>query len=165
MANYRRAWIAGGTYFFTVVTKDRDPWLTHPPALTRLREGFRKVRRKQPFDLQAIAILPDHLHAIWKLPDGDSDYSGRWRLIKHHVVVGSQEGWQWQPRYWEHLIRDEEDWQRHVDYIHYNPVKHGYAKSPFAWPWSSFRNAVRRGWYEENWGAFEPPGAPVETGE
>jgi putative transposase len=165
MKRYRRAYVTGGAYFFTVVTHHRVPWLTQPDALRRLRAALRKVRERQPFGMDAIVVLPDHLHAIWRLPAGDSDFSTRWRLIKHHVAIGRAETWRWQPRFWEHVLRDEEDWRRHTDYIHYNPVKHGYAHAPSAWPYSSFGLAAKRGWYDRSWGAAEPTDLPVAVGE
>ena len=110
-------------------------------------------------------LLPDHIHCIWKLPEGNHDYSGRWREIKKRVsrhldahTDRRKERGLWQRRFWEHLIRDEEDWRRHVDYIHYNPVKHGLVKRVSEWPWSSFARAVERGWYPADWGATEPSG-------
>ena len=99
------------------------------------------------------------LHTVWRLPPGDTDYSLRWRLIKHHLASGIQgssnrrgEKNIWQRRFWEHLIRDEYDWRNHVDYVHYNPVKHGYVERAVEWPFSSFHHYVRRGWLAEDWG-------------
>jgi putative transposase len=112
---------------------------------------------KHPFAIDAIVVLPDHLHAIWRLPDGDADFSTRWRLIKHFV----SRGWHgdspfWQPRFWEHLIRDKTDWQRHLDYIHYNPVKHGMVAKPEDWAHGSYLKAKASGWYTDGWGHSEP---------
>ena len=108
--------------------------------------------------------MPDHLHCLWRLPEGDNDFSTRWRLIKRYFAVGMdtavnnrREKAVWQRRYWEHLIRDEEDWLRHMDYIHYNPVKHGYVTAPANWPHSSFQQAVLKGWYPADWGAQSEP--------
>jgi putative transposase len=165
MSNYRRAQIPGGCFFFTVVTGSREPWLARADAGVRLRRAFRETMRGRPFAIDAIAVLPDHLHAIWRLPPGDSDFSTRWRLIKHHVSTAPGQDWHWQPRSWEHLLRNDEDWRRHVEYIHYNPVKHGYAATPWEWPHSSFRRAVERGWHSRDWGATEPSDPPAETGE
>jgi len=116
-----------------------------------------------PFEIDAIVILPEHLHCIWRMPEGDADYSYRWREIKKStsrristVTNARNERMVWQRRFWEHTLRDEEDWRKHVDYIHYNPVKHGLADSPGKWPWSSFNLAVRKGWYDASWGASEP---------
>ncbi len=118
---------------------------------------------ERPFHIDAIVVLPDHLHCIWRLPSGDADFSGRWREIKKAVSREVERRTNhhngrpvWQRRFWEHLIRDEEDWRRHVEYIHYNPVKHGLARRPADWPWSSFARAVARGWHEVGWGASEP---------
>ncbi len=163
MSEYRRAFQSGGCYFFTVVTHERRPWLTETGALDRIRNAFRHVMRDRPFRMDAIVILPDHLHCIWQLPEGDEGFPERWRQIKRYVSIGmvSQQNVRgekalWQRRYWEHLIRDEDDWRRHMDYIHYNPVKHGYARSPADWPHGSFRQSVARGWYEASWGESEP---------
>lgn len=163
MSDYRRAFQSGGCYFFTVVTYQRRPWLTEEPSIERLRKAFRHVMESRPFSIDAIVILPDHLHCIWQLPEGDDDFSERWRQIKRFVSIGLKsqlnarnEKALWQRRYWEHLIRDEEDWHRHMDYIHYNPVKHGFVKRPADWPHSSFKLALKRGWYEASWGNTEP---------
>ena len=167
MKTYRRAYQPGGRYFFTLVTHRRAPWLTLEVARTRLREGMRKVACRYPFGLDAFVLLPDHLHVIWRLPPNDSDFSTRWRLIKHHVSMGLRDRGEpcWQPRFWEHLLRDEDDWRRHVDYVHYNPVKHGLVSAPIEWPYSTFARAVARGWYTADWGRDEPRGLPVEVGE
>jgi len=165
--DYRRFRHRGGTYFFTVVTYQRQPLLvTH---IERLRHAFRTVRRRRPFAIEAVVVLPDHLHAIWRLPEDDADFSGRWQQIKRLFSAGieprlsaspSRQGKReksiWQRRFWEHAIRDDGDWRRHVDYIHFNPVRHGYAMSPGAWSYSSFRRAVRQVWYAADWGSSEP---------
>lgn len=121
-----------------------------------------------PFQIDAMVILPDHLHAVWRLPSDDPDFSTRWRKIKHFFSIGQPSGLKrdslvrrrekgvWQRRFWEHVIRDEEDWRRHIDYVHYNPVKHGYVLSPDEWPHSSFDKALRKRWYPEGWGTAVP---------
>lgn len=128
------------------------------------------VKRKQSFDIAGIVVLPNHLHCIWRLPENDYDFATRWRLIKHFFSrscigveevqnqsrISKKEKPVWQRRYWEHVIRDEKDWQRHMDYIHYNPVKHGLVKKPVDWPHSSFERAVKNGLYERDWGCSEP---------
>lgn len=168
MTNYRRAFVAGGCYFFTVVTQDRRPLFAQAETVARLREGFRRVKAAQPFEIDAIVILPDHLHTVWRLPEGDADFPLRWRKIKHYVSIGTEASGQraswsrrrekgiWQRRYWEHAIRDEQDWQRHVDYVHFNPVKHGYVTRPGDWPYSSFSQALNAGWYSLGWGEQLP---------
>ena len=163
MSEYKRAFLPGGSYFFTVVTHGRRPWLTEEPAIERLRQAFRHVMKDRPFVMDAVVVLPDHLHCIWQLPEGDEDFPERWRQIKRFVSVGLKsslnarnEKTLWQRRYWEHLLRNEKDWQRHIDYIHYNPVKHGYASHPADWPHSSFRRAMAQGWYDASWGEQEP---------
>jgi putative transposase len=172
MSNYRRALVPGGTYFFTVVTHRRYPWFGDDNNIALLRDAFRHTRARRPFELQAIVVLPDHLHCMWKLPENDSDFSSRWRDIKKFVsrrlVTGSNarpERHVWQRRFWEHMIRDDLDWQRHLDYIHYNPVKHGLVSAPHAWRWSSFHVAVRRGWYESDWGINHSPEVADENWE
>lgn len=165
MRSYLRAFIPGGTFFFTVNLADRSK--THlTDHAGELREVIRKVRDRHPFHIDAIVILPDHLHAIWTLPPGDTDYSTRWALIKAGFSrnlpkverisasrVGKGERGIWQRRYWEHQIRDETDYERHVDYIHYNPVKHGHAQTPLDWPYSSLHRFVREGVIPPHWGA------------
>jgi REP-associated tyrosine transposase len=164
--DYRRYYQAGGTYFFTAVTEGRQPLLIE--HIERLRTAFRHVRQRYPFALDAIVVLPDHLHTLWRLPEGDHDHSLRWMLLKRKFSSSLQaqpstpsqaakrEKGVWQRRFWEHAIRDEEDWRRHLDYLHYNPVKHRYADAPLAWPYSSFSRWVREGLYEPEWGASEP---------
>jgi putative transposase len=160
MSQYRRLYIPGGCYFFTVVTHKRSPILID--HIVHLKEAFNKVKNKFAFQTDAIVILPDHLHCIWNLPDNDNDFSTRWRLIKRLFSIEldatrnkHQEKLVWQRRFWEHCIRDDRDWRRHMDYIHYNPVKHGLATSPRDWKYSSFRRCVEEGLYDLNWGAHE----------
>lgn len=163
MSNYHRTHLAGGCYFFTVVTLNRTPIFTNEKRVEVLRQVIRKVMATRPFEIDAMVILPEHLHCIWSMPEGDADYSSRWREIKKAasrqistVTNTRHERNVWQRRFWEHAIRDEEDWRKHVDYIHYNPVKHGLVRSPGEWPWSSFSRAVDKGWYDESWGSSEP---------
>jgi len=171
---YRRAQVKGGTYFFTVVTHKRIKIFNRSDNVELLRQAFRKVIKRHPFKIDAFALLPDHLHCIWTLPKGDADFSTRWRLIKSYFsrqigMVGWVEGRNptktttsrlkkkekliWQRRFWEHLIRDHEDLRRHVEYIHYNPVKHGLTKAPVDWDYSSFHRYVDKGMYDMKWGA------------
>jgi putative transposase len=173
MRTYRRVWSAGGTYFFTLVLAERrgnDLLVRHVDAL---REALRLTKRDWPFAIDGICILPDHLHCIWTLPDGDADFATRWSLVKQRfsraVPVGESvstsrrrkgERGVWQRRYWEHLVRDENDYRRHMDYIHYNPVKHGYVQRVSEWPYSSFTRLVQAGVYPVDWGA-EPEIAGV----
>ena len=163
MANYRRNFLAGGTYFFTVnLAGRRRALLTEHIGL--LRASFRVVRARHPFMIEAAVILPDHLHMVWTLPESDSNFSGRWRLIKsafsHSLLRGepvsasrSAKGERgiWQRRYWEHKVRDEDDFVRHLDYIHFNPVKHGHVARVHDWPHSSFHRWVRLGAYPKDW--------------
>ncbi len=172
---YRRAKISGATYFFTVVTYNRIKILCIPDNLDLLREVFRKTLMRHPFEIDAMVVMPDHLHCIWTLPQGDSDFSMRWRLIKSYFSRKCQKpvGWVeqsetqqkvpsrlkkkeqnvWQRRFWEHLIRNEQDFIRHVEYIHYNPVRHGYVTDPKDWEYSSFHRYVRDRVYDPKWGA------------
>jgi putative transposase len=150
-------------YFFTVNLADRrrEVLIQH---IGLLGAAFRQVRARHPFTIEAAVILPDHLHAIWTLPDGDADLARRRRLIKSgfsHGLPGGErisgsgaakgERGIWQRRYWEHTLRDEDDFVRHLDYIHFNPVKHGHAARVRDWPYSSFRRWVRLGAYPEDW--------------
>jgi len=152
MSTYRRVFAPGGTYFFTVVTYQRAPIFSRGSNVDALRAAFRTVRASRPFDIDAIVILPDHLHTVWRLPDGDSDFSSRWREIKKATsraidtrVNARGERPVWQRRFWEHQIRDDSDWRRHVDYIHFNPVRHGWDSRPEDWPWSSYGRFLVRG--------------------
>lgn len=164
---YRRAFIPGGSFFFTLVTQGRRAIFTSDEVISVLRNAFKTVRASRPFEVDAIVILPEHLHCIWTLPPGDADFSTRWRLIKtwftKHVDPSlrtptdsarnnKHEQAIWQHRYWEHCLRDENDYTRHIEYIHYNPVKHDHAASPLAWPYSSFRRYVEAGIYPADWG-------------
>ena len=170
MPEYRRWMVQGGTYFFTVVTYHRLPILTTPQARKILHSSWMDVKERYPFTMNAICLLPDHLHCIWTLPEGDANYSLRWGEIKkifskayrEQVADGEErnesrskrgEAAIWQRRFWEHTIRDEEDFHRHLDYIHYNPVKHGLVKNVADWLWSSFHRYVELGQYEKDWGA------------
>jgi len=163
MTSYRRNFVAGGTFFFTVNLADRRLRLL-TKHVDMLRAAFRTTRARHPFTVEAIVILPDHLHAIWTLPDRDTDSSLRWRLIKStfsRALPGGErvspsraskgERGIWQRRYWEHTLRDEEDYARHVDYIYFNPVKHGHANRVGDWPYSSFHRMVRLGIYPADW--------------
>jgi putative transposase len=182
MTNYRRHTQTGGTYFFTLVTHKRQPWLCSDVARSTLRQTLLKVRNTYPFTIDAIVLLPDHLHCIWTLPTGDSDYSTRWRLIKTYVTkqisetVASdailsdsrrkrQEKTLWQRRFWEHWIRDEADYHSHCNYIHHNPVKHGLCDMPGDWPYSSFHRFVQAGVYLPNQGSPEKIVMPTRFGD
>jgi putative transposase len=164
MSNYRRPKFYGGYYFFTVVTYKRRKILTSELARKHLRNAFEKVRLKRHFETTAICLLPDHLHCVWKLPEGDSDLSTRWSQIKrdfttNYLRKGGNEPAQsnsrlkhrhrgvWQKRFWEHQIKDEKDLQNHIDYIHYNPVKHGLVKDVDVWPWSTYHKYIESGYY------------------
>jgi putative transposase len=168
--NYRRYRVEGATYFFTVVTDSRVPFLCGDTARVLLHRVFAECRARWPFTIDAIVLLPDHLHTIWTLPEADASYSRRWGWLKKEFTKGWLEAGNaeqpvsagrerkryrgvFQPRFWEHLIRDEDDFIRHADYIHFNPVKHGYAKSAWDWEWSSFRQQVSKGWYPQDWAA------------
>lgn len=162
MVNYRRNFIPGGTFFFTVTLADRRSRLL-VDHVDLLRSALRTARQERPFAIDAVVILPDHLHAIFTLPPDDSDFSGRWRRIKGHfssaLIDTSTELKRrpngslalWQRRFWEHTICDERDFARHVDYIHFNPVKHGMVQRVRDWPHSSFHRYVRDGILPEDW--------------
>lgn len=160
--HYRRAIVPGGTFFFTLVTDLRRPILASDEAIGALRDAFRYVRQSRPFDIDTIVVMPDHLHCIWNLPPGDTDFSTRWRLIKTRFtkhcpdVARRKKGEQaiWQHRYWEDQIRDETNFVRHVDNIHYNPVKHSLVRSPAEWPYSGFGRYVEAGVCAPDWGSY-----------
>jgi putative transposase len=160
MVRYRRNYVPGGTYFFTVALADRRSRAL-VENIGALRSAFRTTRRERPFVVDAIVILPDHLHTIVTLPEGDADFSGRWQRIKSLFsrVVAARETANrkreyplWQRRFWEHTIRDDDDFSRHFDYLHFNPVRHGLVSRVADWPYSSFHLYVRRGWMTPDWG-------------
>ena len=165
MPDYRRNRVPGGTYFFTLVTARRQPVLCHREVRAALRGAIERVRADRPFCIEAWVLLPDHLHCIWTLPDGDSDYSGRWRLIKLCMCRALAQPRFWQRRFWEHTVRDGADLKAHLDYIHYNPVRHGLCASPGAWPYSTFHRFVRAGMYPAGWGADVPVRIPDGVGK
>ncbi len=166
MSNYNRLYVEGGVYFFTLVTYQRKPLLCEKHILARLKAAFRYTIKKYPFRIIGLVILPDHLHCIWQLPNNDYNFSIRWKRIKYYLSIGMQgeisnhrrEKAIWQRRFWEHLIRDEDDLQRCLDYIHYNPVKHGLVEKPCDWQHSTFRHLVQKGYYDIDWGSIEPAG-------
>ena len=157
MPNYRRAFLPGGCWFFTVALLERRNTLL-VDHIAILRDAVARTRERFPFEIDAVVVLPDHLHAMWTLPPRDADFSTRWRLIKTRFAkalpkeerlsaVRAKRGERgiWQHRFWEHLIRDEADYARHVDYCMINPVKHGLVNCVQDWPYSSFHRDVRRG--------------------
>jgi putative transposase len=162
MVRYRRNFVPGGTYFFTITLADRrsEALVDHIGALL---SAFRVARRERPFSIDAIVVLPDHLHAIFTLPPKDTDFPGRWRRIKGHFSTAlTKTGLDlkrfpngdlalWQRRFWEHTIRDDRDFERHVDYIHFNPVKHGLVQRVRNWPHSSFHRYVREALLPDDW--------------
>jgi len=174
MVFYRRNLLPGGTYFFTVTLRDRRA-ATLVEHIELLREAFASVMARRPFRTEAMAVLPDHLHAIWTLPEGDADYSGRWRAIKAEFVRGlaksgialernaKGEAAVWQRRFWEHSLRDEADFAAHCDYIHFNPVKHGLVARPVDWPHSTIHRFIEHGIYPDDWAVSRGNGTPLRT--
>lgn len=175
MPNYRRK-RQGSLYFFTLVTHDRRPIFGVATARRLLRDAIERTRRDHPWTIEAIVLLPDHLHTLWRLPPGDTDYSARIAAIKKRftrshlahcgrevtVLPGQRRHRRrgvWQRRFWEHAIRDARDFRMHLDYIHVNPVKHGLVDRPADWPHSTFAKYVEQGWYDPDWcGRTDLPG-------
>ncbi len=173
MSRYRHASTAGSTYFFTVVAYRRRPILCDESMRTALRTSIENVRIVRPFVIDAWVLLQDHLHCIWSLPEGDADFSTRWMMIKRAISFACRDAYHrddwmsaskrkhrestiWQRRFWEHQIRDDEDLARHLDYLHFNPVKHGYVSRVADWPYSTFHRHVKEGAYPADWaGAAE----------
>jgi putative transposase len=181
VSDYRRWRQRGGTYFFTLVTEGRTPILTEAAAVARLRFCRRGERRKRPFELLAAVAMPDHLHCLLRLPDGDDDFSTRLKQFKsastrRHLHSGGAEAvvsaskiergerGVCQRRFWEHLCLDDDEIKAYLDYIHWNPVKHGYVTRLRDWKFSSFRRWVRLGEYELDWGAGYEPRIQIEDG-
>jgi putative transposase len=165
MSNYRRNRVPGGCYFFTVNLLERYQNSLLIDQIELLRTAIKQVKDNHPFHIDAWVVLPEHMHFILTLPQGDDDYAMRIRLIKtsfsrgmpkteqrSSVRKGRNERGIWQRRYWEHTIRDDGDYASHMDYLHYNPVKHGYVTQVKDWPYSSFHNLVKLQIYAENWG-------------
>ena len=168
MSNYLRWYRDSGTYFFTVKTFNNQPLFNNSMARQLLRQSIESVRTERPFELLAMVLLPEHLHTIWTMPDDDSDFSSRWGQIKKQFTstwlasggcslpastkrAKRNERGVWQRRFWEHLIRDRDDMANHMDYIHYNPIKHNLVECPHQWPYSSFHRWVKEGAYREDW--------------
>ena len=166
MTSYRRSHTPGATWFFTVNLAERRGNTRLVDHIDALRDAFARTRARHPFHIEAIVVLPDHLHCLWRLPPGDGDYATRWSLIKagfsrtlppgERISASRRKRGErgiWQRRFWEHQIRDERDFERHTDYIHYNPVKHGHATTAAAWPHSSFHAFVAKSVYAPDWAA------------
>jgi putative transposase len=170
MSGYKRYFVPGGTYFFTLVTENRAPLFHEESARELLGRVMRDCFSRYPLEALALVLLPEHLHALWALPRGDDRYALRWRWIKREftrtwLAGGGTEQFcrpsrnreqrrgVWQRRFWEHTIKDEADLETHFNYIHFNPVKHGLVARPRDWAWSSFHRWVRAGHYELDWGA------------
>ncbi|MFB0949131.1 MAG: transposase [Burkholderiaceae bacterium] len=164
MINYRRAYHAGGIYFLTLNLLERTNNHLLIDQIDLLKKVVMEVRKRYPFEIHAWVVLPEHMHMLMGLPEGDADFSQRVRLIKSNfsrriatnelrstVRVRHQERGIWQRRFWEHLIRDEADYRAHMDYIHYNPVKHGWVAQVKDWPYSTFHRCVQEGIYPESW--------------
>lgn len=162
--HYRRANTPGASYFFTVNLAERKSGLL-VQHIDLLRAALATIKQRHPFRIDALVVMPDHLHALWTLPEGDANYATRWSLIKagfsrglpkiervNESRVKKRERGIWQRRYWEHQIRDDADFERHVDYIHFNPVKHGHASRPVDWPYSSIHEYIRQGKMSGAWG-------------
>ncbi len=169
MPEYRRVRIKGSTVFITLVTFNRATILNEPTAPQLLRYVWKKVAKRLPFTTNAVCVLPDHVHMLITLPENDSNYSIRIREIKRLFTryylnsmkettprnssrIRQKEATIWQRRFWEHTIRDEQDFTNHFDYIHFNPVKHGYVRCVGEWAWSSFHSYVKQGVYDPDWG-------------
>jgi putative transposase len=181
MPNYRRAFVPGGCYFFTVNLLDRNSRLLIE-HIDHLRDAVRETKHRFPFEIEAMVILPDHIHAVWTLPEGDADFSVRWRWIKIRFSrsIPKGEGLDavrkargergiWQRRYWEHVIRDERDLNNHIDYCWFNPVKHGHVENVEDWPYSTFhrdhRDAPKPGDFEKACAEYALKNPGVRFGE
>ncbi len=165
MTDHRRAKAVGATRFFTVNLAERRGNRLLIERIDFLRAAFARVKDRHQFAVEAIVALPNHLHGLWRLPPGDSNYGMRWGLTKasfsrkpeaveYRSASRLRRGERgiWQRRFWGHTVRDEADFARHADCIHYSPVKHGSTSAPRDWPYSTFRRFVERGVYVEDWG-------------
>jgi putative transposase len=178
MPNYIRTYQAGGMYFFTLVTHRRRNLFSESKARAYLHDAIVQEKAQYPFDLTAIVLLPEHIHCIWELLENDDDFSRRWGRIKSRFTKAwlshgggeteisstrnrHRERGVWQKRFWEHRIRSEEDLMHHVNYIHYNPVKHGLVRCPHQWQYSSFARWIERGFYRQDWLCDCERGKPI----
>ncbi len=169
MPDYRRAYVPGGTFFLTIVTYQRQPIFSEKENVVRLRRAIRAVMQEAPFRIPAAVVLPDHLHFLCSLPRGDSDYSrrvGRIKVLFTRSLPGRglvpekispsrhkhRESDVWHRRFWEHWVKDETDFENLLNYIHYNPVRHGLVTCPHLWPFSSFQKFVHGGFHPQHWG-------------
>ncbi len=154
MVRYRRNRGCGGTYFFTVTLRNRRSDLL-VRRIDDLRDAWRAARWRVPHELIAMVVLPEHLHAVLRMTDGRDDYSRLWQDIKkgytRRIRAPREFHSPWQARFWEHTIRDEADLQAHIDYVHFNPVKHGWVARATDWPWSTFHRYVRKGLLPREW--------------
>ena len=166
MTEYRRFYMPKTMWFFTVNLAERKNNDLLVDKIDELRNAFRYVKQRKPFHIDAIVIMPDHLHCIWTLPPDDGNFSVRWNMLKGRFsraidhgerVSKRRERGIWQRRLWAHLIEDQDDCNCHIDYIHWNPVKLGHVQNVIGWPYSSFHHFVKQGVYEENWGKSEEP--------
>lgn len=177
MPNYLRYRITGGCYFFTVNLLERQNTLL-VDHIGIFRESVRLCKQKRPFHIDAWVVLPEHMHCIWTLPEGDMDFSNRWKIIKTHfskalpkeemrsnIRIKRGERGIWQRRFWEHAIRDDQDYANHMDYIHFNPVKHGLVCRVIDWPYSSFHRCVKDEIYPANWASITPDLINMKVGE
>jgi len=168
MTNYRRIYTPGATWFFTINLAERNNNALLIENIDQLRQAFRYVKQRRPFDINAAVVLPEHLHCVWTLPPNYSEYSIRWNLLKAHFSrsihkgehvsvsrISKRERGIWQRRFWAHLITNERDFNQHIDYVHWNPVKHGWPKQAADWPYSSFHRYVKLGIYPLDWGGAE----------
>ena len=168
MPDYRRYFNPGAAIFFTVITHDRRLILCTEKGRDFLRQAIQNVKKDRPFESIAFALMPEHFHCLWKLPDEDGNFSVRMACIKKMFTrlwlengedqcdiskarKKHREKGVWQKRFWEHTIRNEDDFINHVNYIHYNPVKHNLAKCPHAWPYSTFHQWMKDGYYKKEW--------------
>jgi len=165
MSDYRRFRVPGGTYFFTVNLLRRRGNTLLMDGIDALRAAMRDVRAQRPFHIDGWVVLPEHMHLIMRLPPGDDDFSNRIKSLKIRfskqmplseprstVRIAKGERGIWQRRFWEHTIRDAMDYERHMDYLHFNPVKHGHVTRVSDWPHSTFHGYVKRGLYPADWG-------------
>lgn len=168
MRTFIRNRVPGGVYFFTVNLAYRAKNRLLIEHIDDFRKAYRLTCRERPFETIAAVVLPEHLHVIWQLPEGDEDYSTRWRLLKgrfSHAIAPHEPRHQsrlrkgergiWQRRYWEHTIRDEADLHAHIDYIHYNPVKHGWCNAPTEWPFSTLHRHTAQGRLPADWAGHD----------
>jgi len=164
MPDYRRFYIPNSITFITCVTRDRYPYLKSKSDIDLFFSTLARVKEIKPFELMAYVVLPDHFHWLMKVDQSSGNFSKVMHSIKRNFTQNYKQAHNvqksisiWQRGFWDHVIRDERDLEIHLDYIHWNPIKHGCVNKPSNWPYSTYRDWEGMGIYDLGWGCVEIP--------